>query len=69
MALHLASLSNRGFKQLGNDVLLFTFVSLVLLFVPDALIFTKLCLKNTSNSLLRLCSCALYNKQKKLKCS
>ena len=48
MALHLASLPNRGFKQLGDDVLLFTFVSLVLLFVPDALIFTKLCLKSTA---------------------
>ena len=43
--------------------------SLVLLFVPDALIFTKLCLKNTRNSLLCLCSRALFNKQKKLKCS
>ena len=69
MALHLASLSNRGLKELGNDVLLFTFVSLILLFVPDALFFTKLCLKNTRNSLLCLCSRALFNKQKKLKCS
>ena len=69
MALHLASLSNRGLKELGNDVLLFTFVSLILLFVPNALIFTKLCLKNTRNSLLCLCSRALFNKQKKLKCS
>ena len=42
---------------------------LVLLFVPDALIFTKLCRKTTRNSLLCLCSRALFNKQKKLKCS
>ena len=69
MALHLASLSNRGLKRLGNSVLLFTFASQVLLFVPDALIFRKLCLKNIRSSLPCLCSRALFNKQKKLKCS